>query len=354
MAQADIIIRIAAATLALVLAAGLWRDGRDKRIAFFFSLFALGVTGFLAGNTPDDALKLPGTVGNVLSLLSGYNAIFLWWFVLAVFDDDFRPGLLEGSVGVLWVVIATANRDFLELDVEALPLNEFLQIMILGILAHIFWRLWKDWEGDLEPARRNARGLLAFSLAALLAADVTIDFVMGTEWKPQALTLTYNLVSLFTLTWLFSLLSRFEASPLQFRQAVPSVHEPPGAEATWLAIAIGKLMTEDQAYLDPDLSFGDFVDRSGASEPDVRRYINHELGFRHFRAFLNSYRVDEARRRLSNPEHATDKIIAIAFDSGFSSLASFHRAFRATTGETPGAFRVRTAGERRENLSFET
>jgi hypothetical protein len=55
-----------------------------------FLLFALGICGFLAGNTPDQSLRLPGIAAEVARFLSGNAAVFLWWFSLAVFDDEFR------------------------------------------------------------------------------------------------------------------------------------------------------------------------------------------------------------------------------------------------------------------------
>jgi AraC-like DNA-binding protein len=67
--------------------------------------------------------------------------------------------------------------------------------------------------------------------------------------------------------------------------------------------------------------------------------INHELGYDHFRVFLNHYRVAEARRRLEDPSRA-DKLITVALDSGFASLASFNRAFRSIEGCAPSAYRA--------------
>src|SRR3546814_17696772 len=78
-----------------------------------------------------------------------------------------------------------------------------------------------------------------------------------------------------------------------------------------------------------------FVQRMNAPERAVRKLVNHELGFDHFRSFLNHYRVIEARSLLADPRRSADKLIAIALDSGFASLQSFNRVFRATEACTP-------------------
>ncbi|MEH3100611.1 helix-turn-helix domain-containing protein [Sphingomonas adhaesiva] len=71
----------------------------------------------------------------------------------------------------------------------------------------------------------------------------------------------------------------------------------------------------------------------------MRTLINHELGYDHFRTFLNHHRVAEARRLLDD-RHRTDKLVTVALDSGFASLASFNRAFRAIEGRTPSDYRA--------------
>ncbi len=98
-------------------------------------------------------------------------------------------------------------------------------------------------------------------------------------------------------------------------------------------------MEMDRVFLDPDLTFAAFVARMGATERAVRTLINHDLGHDHFRTFLNHYRVAEARRRLADP-NCDDKLVAVAMDSGFASLASFNRAFRQIEGCAPSAYRA--------------
>lgn len=48
---------------------------------------------------------------------------------------------------------------------------------------------------------------------------------------------------------------------------------------------------------------------------------------------------------LRDPARRDDKLIAIAFDSGFASLPSFNRAFRAIKGCAPGAYRAAPPSE---------
>lgn len=358
MDQADVIVRIAAATLALALLLGLLRDARQDKLALYYGLFALGLVGFLAGNTPMSGLKLDGGIGDGLSLLSGFNAIFLWWFVLSVFDDDFRPGALVAGVSASWFVIAAANRGVFGAELQLAPLNPILLVMATGMVAHLLWRLYEDREGDLMPGRRFRRGVLIAAIVGLLAIDVAIDVLAGPDWKPQALTIGYNVAILVVLVFLSRLLTSFRVAPLRLHPR-GYVGDAKGVTAALqfrklsaLASRIEALMTEERVYLDPELSFASFVEKTDHPEAEVRQYINRTSGYRHFRAFLNSYRISEAQRLLADPKRAGDKIATIAFDAGFASMASFHRAFNAAVGMAPGAFRAQRMSEKAETNEF--
>jgi AraC-like DNA-binding protein len=58
-----------------------------------------------------------------------------------------------------------------------------------------------------------------------------------------------------------------------------------------------------------------------------------------FGKWLQRRRIAEARLLLANPANAARSILDIALAVGFNELSTFHRAFRAETGLTPGDYR---------------
>jgi AraC-like DNA-binding protein len=66
--------------------------------------------------------------------------------------------------------------------------------------------------------------------------------------------------------------------------------------------------------------------------------VINESFHQNFYDFINTYRIEESKIRLINPESDKYKIISIAYDSGFSSKSSFYNAFRKNTGITPGEY----------------
>jgi len=353
--ELDVIIRVAGVCVLLSAAALLLRDGRRKQLSWLFLLFALGISGFLAGNTPDPALRLGGAPGAMTHMLSGVAAVFVWWFGLAIFDDDFRPGARELAVGGAWGLLAAADRGVFGRQAAEAGLSSLLVLFGLGLVGHLIFCLLHDREGDLVKARKGARIIVASAITALLLIDLVVDIVFGFAWKPYGFTLVQNAAILVFAIGFAGLVLRADAGALTFQgrlNASPDTQRSAFAkgvvetaretkEESRLLGALKQLMDGEKVFLDPTLNFGKFAQQMGAPEPDVRRLVNHALGHRHFRSFLNVYRVAEARRRLADPSLEGEKIAAIAHDCGFASLASFNRAFKSIEDEAPRDFRER-------------
>ena len=97
------------------------------------------------------------------------------------------------------------------------------------------------------------------------------------------------------------------------------------------------LMEAEQLYLNPALKLDSLADKIGISEKLISNLINQHIG-KNFNDFVNEYRVQEAKKKLINPSFRQFTIAAIAFDSGFNSLATFQRCFKQVTGITPSQY----------------
>lgn len=339
--QLDVIVRVAGATLLLF--AAFTPRTRITGARVWFIPFAICLSGFLAGNSPDPELRLSGPLATAAVFLAGYAAVFLWWFCLAVFDTGFRPRGAVLAAGVAWIVIASADRGLFGARLEEAGLSRVLVPLGLLMVGHLAWRVLRDREGDLIDRRRRMRRAVVVALAGQLLADLAVDVLLGFDWGPQAFSIAQNAAFLAFTGWLLSLTGR---EPAQAPEATPDAAVAVSAAAPNAALErLRRLMTEERLHLDPELSFGRFVEAMGMPERTVRRLINHDLGHEHFRTFLNAHRVDEARRILSDPARRGDKLIAVALDSGFNSLPSFNRAFKELDGRTPSALRAAALAE---------
>lgn len=101
---------------------------------------------------------------------------------------------------------------------------------------------------------------------------------------------------------------------------------------------------EEGAWREEGLTVATLAAKVGVPEHQLRALINGHLGCRNFSAFLNSYRLEEAKRILADPSEARRQVFQVALDVGFGSIAPFNRAFKEATGQTPTEFRKAALG----------
>jgi AraC-like DNA-binding protein len=96
-------------------------------------------------------------------------------------------------------------------------------------------------------------------------------------------------------------------------------------------------METRKLYLDPDITIYQIADIMELKKHHLSQLIN-EAGQQNFFDFINSYRVEEAKRRLTDPAMQHLTILAIAMESGFNSKATFNAVFKKMTGYTPSGY----------------
>ena len=114
--------------------------------------------------------------------------------------------------------------------------------------------------------------------------------------------------------------------------------KPPAIDPELLR-RLQQLMTVERAYRREGLTIGLLSAELGVPEYRLRQLINEGLGYRNFNAFLNHYRIEEAKAALADPEQKEVPVLTIAMDTGFQSVGPFNRAFKSVTDLTPTEFR---------------
>ena len=105
------------------------------------------------------------------------------------------------------------------------------------------------------------------------------------------------------------------------------------------------LMQTEQLYLNPELKMKEVAEKMGISSHHLSQILNDQAG-QNYADFVNSYRIQAARQKLSNPQTAHEKIIAIAYDVGFNTKASFNAHFKKQTGMSPSAYKKQSLKEK--------
>ncbi|GAB2563606.1 helix-turn-helix domain-containing protein [Spirosoma areae] len=96
-------------------------------------------------------------------------------------------------------------------------------------------------------------------------------------------------------------------------------------------------MANERPYLDPELSLIDLARRLKTNASILSPVINAGTG-KNFNDFVNQYRVDAFKRQALDPANSHLSLLGIALDCGFNSKATFNRAFKKLTGQSPREF----------------
>lgn len=125
------------------------------------------------------------------------------------------------------------------------------------------------------------------------------------------------------------------------RAAAPDGRDKPADIDLDLLRRLDHLMTVARAYRREGLTIGTLSAELGVPDYRLRLLINEGLGHRNFNAFLNRYRIEEAKAALADARQNEVPVLTIAMDAGFQSVGPFNRAFKAATDLTPTEFRRR-------------
>lgn len=90
-------------------------------------------------------------------------------------------------------------------------------------------------------------------------------------------------------------------------------------------------------YKDPSISVARLAQQLGWPVNDLSFLIN-EAFHTNFNDWINHYRIQVFKELLEKPENKKYSMVGLSQDVGFSSKASFYRAFKKATGVTPSDF----------------
>ncbi|HVZ29826.1 MAG TPA: AraC family transcriptional regulator [Asticcacaulis sp.] len=270
--------------------------------------------------------------------------VVLWLSARKLFDDGFRLKAWHAALwaGVMAVCVAHGLMPEGSAPRRVLSLVLTFQAPAFALLAGVHILL--TWRGDLVEKRRAARASIFTSIALYSIAYTVMEVIAERHGVSDGARLDFSVieaVGLLTiaLSGAWSLLGTSDRQALQVLAKVMATPALTVADQALLA-RLEKMMSVERIYRQESLSIGALAAQLDLPEYRLRRLINQGLGHRNFAGFVNSYRINDAKAGLADPQQAQVPILTIALDAGFASLGPFNRAFKAETGLTPTEFRA--------------
>jgi AraC-like DNA-binding protein len=250
-------------------------------------------------------------------------------------------------VGILLSAYGDAIREGVAHVAEVLTQLAALLIAVLALFSTT-----ATWRIDLVQGRRRLRVVVLLGAVFFMALNAVYD--LGVFAATPAAIATMKAVGQITLAVLTAWIM-LQVAPIGPVAAVlPPARDDAASAAKPKALPQGvnpvllkrlaQVMTEERIFRQERLTIGALASRLAVPEERLRRAINEGLGYRNFNAFINHYRLEDAKDALSDPGQSDVPVLTIAMDAGFQSLGPFNRAFKADTGMTPTEYRRKALG----------
>lgn len=235
---------------------------------------------------------------------------------------------------------------------SSLAIGQFVSYLILaGLLVVRFLRENKVKKTSVERAALFQVKFLVISFMALWLIAVSrylFDLIYPDYMQYTDLVLPFGAtIIIYSMGYLGlrkseTLMGTGDHTPAAEIEALPakkyekSTLTPERAEV-YLKKLLG-LMEREKPYTDGRLTLTKLAAKLSVTPHHLSQIMNERLN-QNFFDFVNTYRVEEAKRQLHDDAKKHYSLLAIAEEVGFNSKSAFNAAFKKQTDMTPSDFR---------------
>jgi AraC-like DNA-binding protein len=249
----------------------------------------------------------------------------IWLTARLYFEDGFQPRPAHGMLLAALVAVRALVQPW------PVAASGLAAVAVLDALR----RIHAGAGSDLLLTRLRLRFVVLLGTGVYALAVLLAEAVVTRGSRTEGLLGAANDIGLLLLAAVVSLsILRVEPGLLRGVDRSPST-----GPVAILEKRLERLIEDEQIFRTEGLTIAAVAERLGEQEYKVRQLVNTRLGFRNFGAFLNHYRVREARTLLADPAQKRLGVAEIAFRLGYSSLGPFNRAFKEIVGRTPTEYR---------------
>jgi len=103
---------------------------------------------------------------------------------------------------------------------------------------------------------------------------------------------------------------------------------------------LNDFLEREKPNLNPAVTINDLAQKLNIPLRYLSQVINDSLN-QNFYDFINSYRIKEALKYLSDSGRDKMTILEILYEAGFNSKSTFYKVFKDHTGESPTEYKKR-------------
>ncbi len=257
---------------------------------------------------------------------------------------------------------AMVVRGFLDLPADASPMIKAWNgiPMALSGVFYVGWSIRKllQYRKAMPTFYTNFEGIdLAWirrliELMGVLFITIFLLIILGRSFRLFEVQYVFRYVSLaltfFTAYYAYRYIKQIEIFHLRKETALNLATAEANskyanssltlAEMETIQTAIVKVLEEEEAYLDEELTLAKLASQLAVSSQKVSETLNRSMQ-QSFYDVVNAYRIERAKSLLLDPAYDHLSIEGIAYECGFKSRSTFFKFFKKVVGCTPTAFK---------------
>jgi len=282
--------------------------------------------------------------------------VFIYFYIKSIKGEtenlstkDFKhfiPAIISFILITVFYIITGFDPDSLKLNAfSRVFLNSMFIVSWLSLAAyvtvsihHIRMVLKKD-----NPVHNVFRQLM-FLLFLAFPAMITGIITSVMEWPSNSpLNYIYLVINSFIILALFLLMQRnpylvqFSTIPSAKKQGKnTSKSHLANVDIDNLKRTLNIMMDEEKLYCDEDISLPRLSEALNLTPHQLSQFLN-EYHNKNFNSYINSYRIRDAKKMLT--EDLKRSTLSIAFAVGFNSYSAFYTVFRKEVNLSPAEYR---------------
>lgn len=325
--QLTLIFSLISVYVATVIGILIWRSNLPKTMRPVVYLFIVALISFLLLDRVGGDWGFEVCV--TFTFLLPYS---VWQLSRAIFSDNPLPPLRLFGYAIPVIIWYHALALVFDMESLAVYVAVTMRLTTISFLVLSIIESQRGKKDDLVKNRLRLRKFFIYFIAITGVITVLTETSLG---QTDLLTLKMfqrGAIMLFSTYFLIANSKWQEGFFAKKPQIV-------GPKNQTMIDRINAIMADQQYFKKEGLTIGQLAEKLGEQEYKMRNVINQEMGYRNFPAFVNSFRIEEAKALLTDKGAAALTIQEIAFEVGFSSIGPFNRTFKAATGITPKEFR---------------
>lgn len=236
-------------------------------------------------------------------------------------------------------------------------LNQFSLLLILVYLM-LTLRYLKRFRKRIsetfsEISHKRVEWMSAFAWGVLVVLIISAMGFYGHKWDIPVLDTIYHYNYILIVLLVYWIAYKALLQPVIFDIQVPVEDLQPelkmpetrkytrsGLDDEMAESVYEKLihyMKKNKPFLDPEINIYQLSKLLNVKKHHLSQVINEKAGMNFF-DFVNSFRVEEIKKNLSEAGMKNLTLLGVALESGFNSKATFNTAFKKFTGLTPSDF----------------